>query len=321
MSRTRDYYEVLGVPRTASFDQIKRAYRTLAKKYHPDRNPDDPSAEQRFKEVQQAYETLSDAARRADYDRFGAAGVGRWQTDPRGQKVYQWGGGSTINFDDLEELLSAFGGAGGGARPSIFEQFVGGRRRGRAAAPTAERGTDEEHAISLTFDQAVHGARVTVRLQRRGNGQSETLEVKVPAGVEHGQKIRLSGRGQPGAGGGPAGDLYLVCNVQPHPHFERRGADIHVEVPVTVTEATLGARIEVPSLDGQTTLTLPPGTPSGAKLRLKGRGIQKQGAATRGDQYVTIRIMPPQKLSDEARQLYERLAALDTTNPRAACGW
>lgn len=325
MTRTRDYYEILGVKREATPDEIKRAYRALAKKYHPDRNPEDSTAEAKFKEVQQAYATLSDAKKRQEYDHFGAAGVGEWRSGPQGQRVYQWGGGSTINAEELEELLSAFG-TGGGERPSIFEQFFGGSsRRSRSghmaerAAPP-QRGRDEERPVDLTFEQAVHGAVVTVRLHSSGNGRTETLDVKIPPGVEDGQKIRLKGKAHAGAGGGAAGDLFLVCRVRPHAYFRRDGADIYLDVPVSVTEAALGARIEVPTLDGPTIFTLPPGTPSEAKLRLKGKGVSR-GAGERGDQLVVIRIVPPRSVTPQQRELLEQLHAVDTTDPRHACGW
>lgn len=318
MARTHDYYEVLGVLRSASADEIKRAYRSLAKKYHPDRNPDDASAEARFKEVQQAYATLSDSEKRKEYDEFGAAGVGQWRTDPRGQKVYQWGPESTINAEDLEELLSAFG---GGERASIFDQlFGGGRRRAGAAARQPQRGADEERPLTLTFDQAVHGTRVTLNLHTDRNG-TETLEVRIPPGVEEGQKIRIKEKGQPGASGGQPGDLLLVCHVQPHPYFTREGADIYLDVPVTLSEAALGAKVEVPSLDGRTTVTLPPGTPSGSKLRLKGRGVPMPGGTRRGDQYIIIKIVPPRTLTAEQRALLEKLGEHDHANPRHEIGW
>ncbi len=319
MTRGSDYYKVLGVKRSASQEEIKRAYRKLAKRYHPDRNPDDPSAEQKFKEVQQAYQVLSHPDKRAEYDRFGEAGVGQWTTGQRGQKVYQWGTKSSVNLDDLEDLMSAFG--GGGGRASVFDQFFGGIRRGRGPAPAPTRGADEERRISLSFEQAVNGAVVSVQLSSKDDGRSETLEVKIPPGVEDGQRIRMSGRGHRGRGGGPPGDFYLVCSIQPHPYFKRRDADIYIEVPVTVAEAALGAKIEVPVIDGPVTLTLPPGTPSGAKLRLKGRGFRKRGRKEQGDQYVIINIVPPKPLTDEQRRLFEQLREQDRSDPRARCAW
>ena len=317
----RDYYDILGVKRTASADEIKRAYRKLAKQHHPDRNPDDPAAEARFKEVQQAYNVLKDADKRAEYDRFGEAGVGQWSTDPRGQRVYQWGDHSRVNVDDLQDLFSAFGGSGRG-QASIFEQlFGGGRSRRFAPTPAPARGADEEGRVTLSFEQAIHGATVTVQLRSSHNNRSETLDVKIPPGVEDGQRIRLPGKGHAGQYGGPPGDFHLVCSVGRHPYFKREGADIHIEVPVTVAEAALGERIDVPTLDGFASLTLPPGTAGGARLRLSGRGVNKRGGSERGDQYVIIRIVPPTKLTNEQRRLFETLREHDPPDPRATCGW
>jgi len=322
MPSTRDFYEVLGVSRSASADEIKRAYRALAKKHHPDRNPNDPDAERRFKEVQTAYETLSDAERRQKYDQFGAAGVGQWATKPGGERVYQWGTESSINAEDLEDLFSAFGQRGGDSQGGIFEQLLGGgRRRGGAAHAAPARGRDEEHHVRIPFEQAFHGTTVSLRVEAVGNGRSETLEVKIPAGVEDGQKIRLRGRGQPGRGRGKAGDLILIMSVDPHPFFRRDGADILLDVPVSVSEAALGAKIEVPSLEGRKTVTLPPGTSSGAKLRLRGQGMPKHGTEERGDQFVLIRIVVPRSPTEAQRQVFEKLRAADSSDPRAACGW
>lgn len=324
MGHSRDYYEVLGVARSASADEIKRAYRALAKKHHPDRNPNDPDAERRFKEVQTAYETLSDPERRQKYDQFGAAGAGQWASGPGGQKVYQWGTESSINAEDLEDLFSAFGNRGSGQQGGIFEQlFGGGRRRGGGGTAQVEttRGRDEEHHIEIPFEQAVHGTTVALRIEGSRNGRGETLEVKIPPGVEDGQKIRLRGRGQPGSGRGGAGDLYLVVSIMAHPYFRREGSDIYLDVPVTVSEAALGAKVEVPSLEGRTTVTLPPGTSSGAKLRLRGHGIRKQGGDDRGDQYVTVRIMVPKKMTAAQRELFEKLREIEGPDPRATLGW
>lgn len=318
MSQKKDLYEVLGVTRSATEDELKRAYRSLAKKYHPDRNPNDASAETRFKEVQHAYDVLKDTKKRADYDQFGEVGVGQFQTGPRGQKVYQWGGGSTVNVEDLEDLFSAFG--EGGGRPSIFDQIFGSQGE-RTRAPARRRGADQEHPISLTFEQAINGTTISLRLSGGKNGRPETLDVKVPPGVTDGQRIRVRGRGQAGSSGAESGDLYLTCSVQPHPYFTRQGNDLYVDVPITVMEAALGAKIDVPTLDGFATVTIPPGTNSGAKLRLRGRGVPAHGSASEGDQYVVIQIVAPKPLTDEARTLFQDLAKLDKSNPRSRLGW
>jgi len=317
MPDRRDYYEVLGVSQSATEAEIKRAYRSLAKRYHPDRNPGDASAEAKFKEVQRAYSTLSDPKKRAEYDQFGEAGVGQWKTTPQGQKVYQWGGGSTVGAEDLEDLFSAFG---GGEAPSVFEQFFGGsgRRSGRRAP--ARRAQDEVRDITLSFDQAVHGTMISLQITTGREARPQSLEVKIPPGVEEGQKIRLKGR-VPGLDGGPPGDLLLRCSITPHPYFRRKGSDIYVEVPVSFSEAALGGKIEVPAIDGRSTVTLPPGTASGAKLRLKGSGVTKAGGSVRGDQYIVIQIVPPRLLTDQQKQWFEHLRSIDTLDPRGQCPW
>lgn len=302
-----------------SQDEIKRAYRKLAKKHHPDRNPDSPAAEEKFKEVQRAFDVLGSPERRAQYDRFGEGGVGQWATDGRGQHVYRWGADSSVNVEDLEDLFSAFG--GGAQRASIFDQFFTGFQGGGAPSPAPSRGADEQRRVSLSFEQAARGAVFTVQLRSGRDARSETLEVKVPAGVADGQKIRLAGRGRPGQHGGPSGNLYLVCSVEAHPYFKRQGADVYVEVPVTVAEAALGAKIQVPTLDGRATVTLPPGTGSGTKLRLKGRGVCKSGSADRGHQYAVISIVPPKSLTDEQRRLFEQVRRHDPPDPRSECLW
>ena len=322
MTGKKDYYQTLGVARTAGDDEIKRAYRRLSKQYHPDRNPNDPQAEARFKEVQQAYSVLRDPKKRAQYDQYGEVGVGEWATDQQGHRVYQWGG-SAVNVEDLEELLSAFG-RGGSSRGGIFEEIFGGpfgqRRTSRAPGPVPRRGPDQTHEVILTFEQAARGATLSLRLGGNDGTPPQNVEVKVPPGIEDGQKLRLKGR-VPGAHGGPPGDLYLKCRIQPHPYFSRRGPDVFVEVPVSVTEAILGGLVEVPSLDGRMTVTLPPGTSSGAKLRLKGRGIVNPEGSGRGDQYVVVKINAPAHLSDEQRALFQKLNESGLATGRDKAPW
>lgn len=315
-----DPYRILGVKPSATPNEIKRAYRAKSKKFHPDRNPNNPDAENRFKEVQRAYEILGDKSKRADYDRFGEAGVGRVKMDTQGQRVYQWGGESSINVEDLEDLMSAFGG-GSGRHASIFDDILGRQTPRRAGRPTPSRGTDAEQEIHLTFEQAIHGATVSVKYSSSHNGRSENIEAKIPPGVRDGQKIRLRGKGHPGTAGGPFGDLFLVCRVQPHAYFTRTGADVYLDLPVTIAEATLGAKIEVPTIDGGVTVTLPPGTPSGARLRLTGRGVAPPGGGQRGDQYVVVQIVPPKDLTDEQRTLMGQVRDRIVEDPRATCSW
>jgi len=319
----RDLYEVLGIARDASPEEIKRAYRRLAKKYHPDQNRGDADAEARFKEVQHAYSILNDQQKRANYDRFGEVAVGDFHTQPGGQQVYTWGtGGQTINVDDLEDLFSAF--RGGDARESPFDRFfrnaTGGRAR-RARRPAATRGQDLQRRINLAFEQAVRGVTIEVDV---GNppgrsGKRETIEVQIPPGVVDGQKIRIRGKGAPGADGGQPGDLYLICAVRPHPLFRRDGRNLLIEVPLTIPEAVLGARIDVPTLDGEVTLTIPPGTSGSTRLRLRGRGIAAHAGAPAGDLIAEVRIVAPRTLTDEQRELFEKLAqTMADENPRAA---
>jgi len=318
MSGKRDYYEVLGVSKSATDDEIKRAYRRLAKKHHPDRNPDDPAAEEKFKEVQHAYEGHHDKEKRKQYDQYGEVGVGQWETGGRGEPVYQWGG-SSVGAEDLEELLQSVGGArGSGVFEEIFGGAFGGGGRRRTAQRAPARAADQEQRVSISFEQAAHGATLNLTLSTPAGAQ--TIDVKVPPGVEDGQKLRLRGR-IPAPPGGGAGDLILVCRIKPHPYYTRRGANLYVDVPVSPSEAALGAKIEVPSLKGPSIMTLPPGTASGSKLRLKGRGLKRVGGSGHGDLYVAVQIVPPTKLTKQQRTLYESLAALDTKNPRASCPW
>ena len=328
----RDYYEILGVPRTATADEIKQAYRRLAKKYHPDRNRGDKTAEAKFKEVQSAYDVLGDPDKRRQYDQFGSAAFsggpfggqgGGFHTGPGGQRVYTWrGGGADIPIEDWEDLFSTF--AGGGARGGGFfdELFgrMGGRRGGASAGPRPTPGQDAEHTVSLTFEQAIHGTTLDLRFQDAGGQPGSTVSVKIPPGVSDGQRIRLRGKGMPGVAGGPPGDLYIICQVQPHPYFRRVGDDIYIDLPLTITEAALGSRVEIPTLDGRTTLTVPPGTPSGAKLRLKGKGVQRPGKPP-GDHYAVVRIVPPRNLTEEQRLLLERFRATGEPSPREDLGW
>lgn len=330
----RDYYDILGIARNASEADIKRAYRKLAKQHHPDRNRNDPKAVEKFKEVQEAYEVLSDKNRRATYDQFGVAGSsgsgGDWRTGRGGQRVYNWtgpGGGGEVPFDNLQDLFDSFNVNVGGSHGAggIFDQIFGRRRPGRQSGTRVspeEEVQDLEHHLQLTFDQAIHGTTLEIEIAVDGYGSTQRLKVRIPPGVEEGQRIRLKGKGRPSSDGRSAGDLYIVCHVQPHPYYGRQGNDLYLDVPLTIAEATLGTKIEIPTMDGPTRLTIPPGTASGAKLRLRGKGVVDPKTTQRGDMYAVLRIVPPKNLTPQQKSLMEQLqSALAGENPRSDVGW
>lgn len=295
----RDYYEVLGVARNASEADIKKAYRKLARQHHPDRNPGDKQAEARFKEVQEAYDVLNDKTKRAQYDRFGFAGPGMGGQGPfraeGGPGGFEFQG---INPDDLESILGAMGGAGGFSE--IFGRRARGRGRGRAAPPPQS----VEAEVAIPFTTAALGGTVSLNVDGR------TIDVRVPAGVEEGKKLRLGGQGPGG------GDLLVRIKIEPHPYFRREGNNLVLDVPVSVSEAILGAKVDVPTLDGtHLTVKVPPGTSSGARLRLRGKGIAG------GDQFIEIKIVVPKINDDRGRELIEELARLHPQNPRANLPW
>ncbi len=294
----KDPYEILGVKRDASRDEIKRAYRVLAKRYHPDRNPGDKSAEQKFKDVQAAYELLDDPTKREQYDRFGAGGpIPDFQN---------WGAGSGTPFGG--DVQFDFGSLGD--ITSIFEQFFtrpgpsarGGHRR---SARAARRGANIEHTIEVTFEEALSGTTREALLSAGPGGKSERIEFHVPAGVYDGQRIRLRGKGQHGAGG--RGDVLVTCRVRPHPKFRRNGANILVDLTLDIVDATLGAKVEVPTPHGPAMVTVPPGTSSGAKLRLRGKGMPAARGREAGDLHALVKIAAPRELSPRARELLEAL--------------
>jgi curved DNA-binding protein len=316
----RDYYEILGVARDATPEAIKKAYRGLARKYHPDVNPGDKSAEGRFKEVQSAYDILSDQEKRALYDRHGrAAFEGMAASGPRANAnewASRFGGEPGFENIDLSDLIGSFG-AGRGedtGNASIFEDLMGRVRGGR---PGRQRGgrTLEAH-LTIPFRTAVKGGETTIEIQR-ATGKTESLVVKIPPGIDTGAKLRLKGQGEPGAKGTAAGDLTITIEVEPHPYFKREGHNLQVEVPVSVSEAILGAKIDVPALDGMKSLTIPPGSSSGLKLRLKGQGIPATAGKPGGDLFVVLKIIVPKNIDAASRQLIEQFSELNPQNPRA----
>jgi curved DNA-binding protein len=309
----RDYYDILGVSRTASADEIKKAHRRLVRQYHPDANKGDPRAEERFKEIQEAYDVLSDTQKRAAYDQFGhagpeaaAAGVDPFEAfrQARGAQAggrRAWAGGPGVSVEDID-----FG------SPSdiseLFERMFGNfraggqRTAGRARPSTPPPSADIEHGVTLSFEQAARGTSLPLQINR--DGRIETIDVKIPAGVKDGSRIRV--RGQGGNVGGHRGDLFIITRVAPHPVFRREDLDVHMDLPISLYEALKGAKVEVPTLDGPVTVAIPPGTSSGAKLRIRGRGIERAGQ--RGDQYVIPRIIVPRELDAEDLKLVDQLA-------------
>jgi DnaJ-class molecular chaperone len=310
-----DYYQVLGVSRTASDDEIRKAYKRLARENHPDVKPNDAAASERFKQASEAYEVLSDAEKRKQYDTFGAAwkhagkpGAGPF---PGGNS---FGGGQPVDID-LGDLFGG-GGEGGIDLGDLFGgAFGGGRRGSRQRRSAAAKGSDLKTEITVPFTMAATGGEYDVRLSH--DGKPETLTVKVPAGIRDGGVIRLAGQGQPGVHGGPEGDLLITVHLAVHPYFRRDGNDVLVDVPLTITEAALGAKVDVPTLtEGTVTLTIPAGTSSGAKLRLKGKGFPDLKSQVPGDQYAVVKIVAPKSPSPRVRELLESLSQELTEQPR-----
>jgi DnaJ-class molecular chaperone len=343
----KDYYQSLGVPKTADAKAIKQAYRKLARKYHPDQNPGNTAAAERFKEINEANEVLSDPGKRRRYDELGAdwaryadAGPGGFGTPPGGRgpggyRVHVDQGGDLGDFSEF--FRTFFGGAGGRHGPFEGVEFedpgpFGGRGRSR-------RGDDLETEVEITLEEAHAGTRRTVEFQQlelcsvcRGSGRqgkepcgacsgagqvprSHRVEVKIPAGVRDGSRVRAAGEGGAGQGGGTRGDLYLRVRVVPHAVFERREDDLYVELPVAVWEAALGAEVEVPTLRGKVTMKIPPETSSGRTFRLPGYGLPHLKGG-RGDEYVRVRVVLPRELTARERALFEELKSLRPQPPR-----
>jgi curved DNA-binding protein len=319
----KDYYATLGVPKTASDKEIKQAFRKLARKFHPDVNPGDQAAEARFKEINEANEVLGDPEKRKKYDELGA----NWRmyeqaqrsgggASPFGQWSWSPGGGGfrTMTEDEVSEMF------GGGSDESPFSDFfktffggadLGGERRTRGRAPRHTKGRDVEHEIELDLEDALHGT--VQRLGINQNGHHRNVEVRIPAGVTDGSRVRVSGEGERGSGSGASGDLYLRVKLRPHPRFDRKGRDLYTKVRVPITTAVLGGEVDVPTLAGKTLrLKVPPATQNGQVFRLRTHGLPttaKDGQP--GDLYATVDIGIPQTISAEQRQHYEALAALE----------
>ncbi|MEW6267209.1 MAG: molecular chaperone DnaJ [Thermodesulfobacteriota bacterium] len=364
---TFDPYEALGVSRDASQEEIKKAYRKLARKYHPDVNPGDKSAEEKFKQISEAHDILGDAAKRAEYDKLGQQKFYDQAFDGAGYRRPDFNRG--FSFEDLFGDLFAAGAGGSG--------FSFGAGFGPDQAGPA-RGEDLFYRLNLGFREAIFGTEATLDLEKpaacqacgglgadttatqtcsackgtgrvtRQKGRTQTMTIcqscggsgrqgpvkacsvcqgrgrimvrekikaRIPAGVDTGQKVRLAGRGAPGPDGGGPGDLFLEIEVAPDPVFQRQGRDIHIETEVTLFEAVLGAKIEVPTLTGRTALTMPPGTQNGARFRLKGQGVPAGRKHPAGDFYVTVKVLIPRNLSPQAREMFQRLEAVVAQDP------
>jgi len=292
----KDYYKILGVERGADDKAIKRAYRRLAVKYHPDKNPGDRRAEERFKEINEAYEVLGDPSKRAKYDRLGAS-YEAWQRQgaPGGFDWAQWMGGAPggvrVEMADLEGLF-------GGGFSDFFEAIFGGGFAGAASG----RGRDLEQRVAISLEEAYHGTRRQVRRDGR------SLDVKIPPGARSGTRVRVAGQGEGGRGG--AGDLYLLIDVADDARFRRDGDDLHVEIEVDLFTAVLGGEVRVPTLAGPVVLKIPPGSQPGQTFRLKGRGMPRLSRPSqKGDLYARLRVDLPRDLSPEERALFEQIAA------------
>jgi len=313
----KDYYQILEVGKKATADEIKKAYRKLARKYHPDANANNPKAEEKFKEIGEAYEVLKDPQKRQRYDQLGSnwkqyANAGR----PEGGQSYSSYdfGGRGFNFENMgggfSDFFEMFFGSASNQRPSNFnfgQNFGGGRAR-------VQKGQDLQSSLEISLREAHGGTKRSIRLQREG--KNRTVNVKIPAGIKNGGRIRLAGEGAPGNEGGPGGDLYLTVNIAHHALFERKGDDLYIEIPVTVKEAYSGGKIDVPTFDGRVDVKLPAKTQSGRTLRLKGKGMPVLKGKGPGDLYVKTKIVFPEKLDRKKRKQFEEFLKDYNENPR-----
>ncbi|MFE8070201.1 DnaJ C-terminal domain-containing protein [Marinobacteraceae bacterium S3BR75-40.1] len=314
----KDYYKILGVDPEADSAEIKKAYRRLARKYHPDVNKE-PEAEDQFKEVGEAYEVLKDPGKRAEYDQirqYGTQSAGGGFEPPPGWESsahFNQGGFTGADAEHFSDFFESIFGGGGGFR-----------QRGPRSGGFAMRGEDLHHRLALLLEEAYAGCEKSITLrvpevdaQGRVHQRAKTLKVKVPAGVTEGQHIRLKGQGAPGVGHGEPGDLFLEIQIAPHPHFSLDGKDVYLNLPVTPWEAALGAQVAVPTLGGKVTMKIPAGARSGQKLRLKHKGMPGKPS---GDQYVVLQIAMPPKQTERSKELFEALAEEVPFNPREHLG-
>jgi molecular chaperone DnaJ len=381
----QDYYELLGVKRDAKPEEIKKAYRRLARKYHPDVNPGDKAAEERFKMTSEAHDVLSDPKKRAIYDRFGQYSDNLADAAARGATP----GGSTagrtppgFDFSGFDWGTATSSGGGTSFKDIFSELFGGGTKEREPPRPQPRKGADIEMPLSLTFEESINGLTTNITVNRseqcprcngagdiggpvmvcttcKGSGQvqkaggrlrfsqecpdcggtgrrrspcslckgkgtvpkTETVKVRIPAGVETGSRVRIPGKGEGGRMGAPSGDLHIITNVGTHKYFTRKGDNIYATVPITVPEAALGAKIEVPTVEGKAQLRIPPGTQSGQKFRLRGRGAPSlRNPGARGDQFVEVQVTLPKVISEETKELLRQYSKMNTANPRVEMG-
>jgi curved DNA-binding protein len=299
---TKDYYQILGVNKSAGDEEIKRAYRKLAMKYHPDKNPNKKEAEERFKEINEAYAVLSDKEKRKQYDTYGAEGFRQRFTQ---EDIFR-------GFDFDEILSGLFGGRGrrefryGGRGGFDFGDFFSGQGAYQDMGRMPQKGEDILYELSISLEEAASGGEK--RISYRKNGKIEEVSVRIPRGIETGKKLRLVGKGREGRRGSPPGDLYLQISVREHPVFTREGDDLIVEKEISFPEAVLGTMIEVPTLEGKKRVKVPPGTQGHTKMRLKGLGMPHFQGEGRGDEFVKVLVRIPKKMTEKGKKLVEELA-------------
>lgn len=388
MAQREDHYKTLGIKRTATQDEVRKAYRRLARKYHPDVNPGDKASEEKFKQLSEAYEILSDAKKREVYDKFGTYSDHLRDVNPGpGQ-----GGGFDFDWSIFNRAPGqppggggggggSGGGGGGGGFRDIFSDIFSGTRTATHAKPQPQRGNDLEIPLALSFEEAINGLTTNLNVRRnescatcQGSGESgsgtiscatcngtgkvsagggflrfdhdcadcqgtgkrrqpcaacggrgylpktETVKVRIPAGVDTGSRVRVAGKGNAGLRGGPPGDLFIVTNVSAHPIFTRKGDNIYCTIPITLPEAALGAKIEVPTVSGKAQLRIPPGTQSGQLFRLREKGAPSLRGNTRGDQYVEVKITLPKIIDEDTKTLLREFARRNPENPRVEMG-